>query len=468
MSEDTISVISYKPTQNQSHIKIEDEQDKQKSNTKEDHVSYWHGLHIFTILGACALALSIQTLIPRHNSIIYQNYWYEVNVPVTINLFLNEVNTILILFMFTQKQSLLSIWLFLKLYFWSLLSWNVVYCACYIFWTIYLGYSHPMPFLGYFASVLTMIVRLAGLWFLLPQDLLADEIDRSKLKYFTIFSLCLVSGVTWKSMLTVIFTNLPDLFQWTFAFMVPAVKKLQVWFYSKFMNRIVDKDNEIGDVWLSMVINIQFAMYVLNWIRRAQLSTAVCMALVESLLHIRMSHQIAKQKKRVVLDPTDETSLIKNKSIVNLVMVETCEGLVPLVHVICFAMAYYGPNSSLIGNVGNNYWGYEKVDDPRQVFLVSFAMLTMTLVALLVNAIWLWIVAKIDIFQEFSRIFKNYWFFMAIGFANRFFVHFFANDINFGMDRTLRFEWITEEGKFQFIQNSTELTNEEKAFLLQP
>ena len=49
-----------------------------KNIKAEGDVSYWNGLHVFSILGACASVLSIQTLILRHNSIIYQNCWYEV------------------------------------------------------------------------------------------------------------------------------------------------------------------------------------------------------------------------------------------------------------------------------------------------------------------------------------------------------------------------------------------------------
>ena len=36
--------------------------------------NYWNGLHVFSILGGCTLAMSALTLIPRHNSILYQKY----------------------------------------------------------------------------------------------------------------------------------------------------------------------------------------------------------------------------------------------------------------------------------------------------------------------------------------------------------------------------------------------------------
>ena len=42
-------------------------------------ISYRHGLHVFTILIGCGLAMSILALIPRHNSVENQTYWFEVS-----------------------------------------------------------------------------------------------------------------------------------------------------------------------------------------------------------------------------------------------------------------------------------------------------------------------------------------------------------------------------------------------------
>ena len=74
MISSKVSVISVQPEPNQSRLNSERWQNVQLGISNEGNVSYWDGLHVFSILGACALVLSIQTLIPRHNSIIYQNY----------------------------------------------------------------------------------------------------------------------------------------------------------------------------------------------------------------------------------------------------------------------------------------------------------------------------------------------------------------------------------------------------------
>ena len=44
-------------------------------------VNYRSGLHVFTILLGCGLAMSILTLISRHNSIKEPTYWFEIIFP---------------------------------------------------------------------------------------------------------------------------------------------------------------------------------------------------------------------------------------------------------------------------------------------------------------------------------------------------------------------------------------------------
>ena len=44
--------------------------------------------------------------------------------------------------------------------------------------------------------------------------------------------------------------------------------------------------------------------------------------------------------------------------------------------------------------------------------------------------------------------------------------YFAPTDINIGMDKTGNFNWITPEGRFGFIFNSTELTDVEKSVLM--
>ena len=46
--------------------------------------------------------------------------------------------------------------------------------------------------------------------------------------------------------------------------------------------------------------------------------------------------------------------------------------MAPIAYAIGFSCAYYGYNSTILGNVKNDYWGYEKVEDSRYLSLCYY------------------------------------------------------------------------------------------------
>ena len=87
-------------------------------------------------------------------------------------------------------------------------------------------------------------------------------------------------------------------------------------------------------------------------------------------------------------------------------------------------------------------------------------------ISVIVNSLILKKLTDINLFQEFCRIMKKYWFFIAVRFGFSMCTQYATKDINLGLDSTGEFEWITKEGRIQFISNSTELSEEEKTQLL--
>ena len=69
MANNQVSIISVELQTNEER-RIEGNEGKAKSAETENDISYWNLLHIVTIVCTTALLLSVQMLIPRHNSII--------------------------------------------------------------------------------------------------------------------------------------------------------------------------------------------------------------------------------------------------------------------------------------------------------------------------------------------------------------------------------------------------------------
>ena len=67
------------------------------------------------------------------------------------------------------------------------------------------------------------------------------------------------------------------------------------------------------------------------------------------------------------------------------------ELLVPLMYVAAFAIAYYGPNSTNMGNIGRSFWHFEKVDD---IFAYLTGALEMALADLVQSIVGFLLVRK--------------------------------------------------------------------------
>ena len=83
-----------------------------------------------------------------------------------------------------------------------------------------------------------------------------------------------------------------------------------------------------------------------------------------------------------------------------------------------------------------------------------------------VNSQILSILTDVSLYHEFCRIIKRYWTFMAVKFALMGCVYFASKGINFGIDSSEEWAWITQEGRLPLINNSTDLLEEEKVILL--
>ena len=119
-----------------------DENPKKQSSTKKDGTKarksgindscYTGGLHVFTILCCCSLAMSVLTLIPRHNSILEPAYWFEVNIPSAMACFIVTTMIVLDFIVIFEKNSLVTIQFFLMTYLATYLTVTTCYCTIYI------------------------------------------------------------------------------------------------------------------------------------------------------------------------------------------------------------------------------------------------------------------------------------------------------------------------------------------------
>ena len=105
------------------------------------------------------------------------------------------------------------------------------------------------------------------------------------------------------------------------------------------------------------------------------------------------------------------------KTLSRLVLDETLEVFVPFCYLVTFLTAYYGPNAFILGNIRNNYWDFVAVEDVGNTVAVGFQMFGIDVGITVFTALILNIFCKISLFDEFCKLMKTYWSWMAVRIA---------------------------------------------------
>ena len=118
-----------------------------------------------------------------------------------------------------------------------------------------------------------------------------------------------------------------------------------------------------------------------------------------------------------------------------------------------FVSAYYGPNADLFGNIKNDYWHYSAVKDVDATILWILIFFSIDLGILFISSILLWITCKINVYNAYVELQKEFGFGYTIILALILNAWFIGTLIDAGADLTLEFDWI--KGNISTLQNKT-------------
>ena len=406
------------------------------------------------------------TVIPRTNSIIYQSHWMEILFPlITTNFVLSAGHNSLNLVTWFKDESLMSINNILRLYFLIAIPYSACYILIHFLWTVYLEYHHPMPNTGVIMYLYAVIAFMTGIWFILPSRLLAEQDFRQKLSVYTLYLSWIGTTIIQSQILIYLWQKLPDGFQFPIAFLVAGFRELDQRVQSKLVTRMVGIQDEPAMALQSITVSSRWSFFIAIRLVGAEFGTILCTVIIDFILHMRKTFKSIKESKRIRAKEVENDSMKNNINITKLILAELIEGLTPIIYGVCIAIAFYGPNAHILSNVGNTYWS-KPIEDIGYLFLVMFGLFAFDTLSAVINSLWLWKMVKLNMLQEFSRVLKEYWLFMAVKLAFNMMVYFSANDINFGMDRTRSFPWVSHEGWINLVNSSKDLSYEEKVELL--
>ena len=451
---------------NEEEGKSEDSQDIAKSN----YASYWNMAHIVTILMASTIALSPQLLIPRYNTIYYPDSRHQIFIDAVSLMVIMTLRYLMDIVVFTKEKSIIKMQVAFKMLSCLLLPWVILVYLTHYIWTSILGFEHPMPFFGVILLLVVYPSLMCSLRFgvVFPPDLRNNAHFRSKIKTFVKYELWWFVMNIQKELLSLTFNAIPGNLQFLFALFIPAIKELNKIVLSKLLTKMAGKDDVKSQALMDIRLSIHYEFFVAIKMDGAENLTVACILLVDIILQLRITRKIIQLNRKITNEKNEEGALNNQKesAIMNLLLEEIIEGIVPIAYAIGFAMAYYGPNGNLTGNVLSDLWAYNKVEDVGKLMYIQLLLFGVDCISVVLNMAILKLYGNVDPLQEFSKVMKTYWMLFALQLANTISIYFGFNDINYAMDMTGEFSWITREGRLKFISNSSDLSDYEKASIL--
>ena len=375
------------------------------------------------MLLACILSSFIVILIPQHNVIKYPEYWYEL---VFISLvgywcFL-IINMTLVCAKVLHYPEFKSPKVMLDL-FWTTCTAHIsIYYCIYVIWAQYFEYNHPMPFSGYITSYLVHSIIIIRLWYKFPNLVRINPLFRRRLKAYICYCVWIL-GIDFQfAVIAKLFTMVWVDMQWLFAIVLPMVKEFNDWAITQMMSRAVHSNimgaKSVVKIYLSYNYSLFFILVLGT---SATKTTSYCILGMNLGYNLYLCFKFIFLETKIIPKNEKCTGMVtiqnlKKEILTELILNETIDIVVPLAYITTFTVAYFGPNSEVLGNIGNDYWSYQKVDFDKigTLFIFAMKMVLIDLVSAVISAILLLKCVNINAIQEYCKIMKKYWPILAL------------------------------------------------------
>lgn len=462
MTSNEISVIS---------VEVMDEYEETKDNLKKEStlstitIIRTISILFFGIILICVLFIIPWTTIPRTDSILYQSHWMEVLLPMASSLSVHAGVRFLCLKTWTKEETLVSFSNYFKIYFMQMISFTFFYILFSLLWKLYFLLPHPFPNLGTVVSTLGNFIGAVGLWFILPSNHLAKQEFRQKLKIYMLIALWNQMTVIGREVLTYLFDHPPFEIQFVIPWMVAGAREIDKRLHSKAVTKMMGVQDEPASALIAIYISTIYSTFIAIRLVGAQFSTICCTIAIDLVLHSKMTYQIIKECRKINDTEIEIVNVEDNERITILVIAELVEGFTPVIYAMTITMAYYGPNTHLISDVGNTYWG-EEIENIENLYIMMLLLFGIDTMSAIINSVCLWRLLYVDMLSEFCRVLKKYGFGIAIFLATSASLFLATKDINLGIDGSRSFKWISKDGWRNLVNDSRYLTNDEKYELL--
>ena len=382
--------------------------------------SHWSA-HLFLaiIVGGCALFSSPILLYPQHNSIQHPKYWYEPIISGSLSVILTtSLDSLVSLKYYFREESMVSFGVFIMLYVATVAAFGLTYCMVYLLWTVGLEYNHPMPFM-LLGGYVQYSVHYMTLNILFHKKVPSSNTATKRLRAFNISRVWTAFVDLQFRGLSFIFSMAPSEYQWLLAFGIPLLRE----FNFRMIYRIFIENPKVKNGKMAVIIGVNAftSLYVaIKLGHTATQTTSVLILSIDFILNLYSSLMIINKHRSTAINSLSITIHLKEMDylVSKLILIELLEVLVPVSYIITVLIAYYGPNAEILGNIRNDYWQYESIEDIWEIVKVVLMMFIFDGCSAIIAGFMLWRVCSIDVLRKTSKLIGDLWPIIAVNIAN--------------------------------------------------
>jgi len=312
--------------------------------------------------------------------------------------------------------------------------------AYYAVWVKAFDMPYPAPWHGGTSGPVAFFLMAGMVWFTFPKTWRRDKrFQRQMLWMFLCLFLSLVSIVTYW-ILMVAFFFWPKDYQWILAFAVPVVREVSVYFVTKTGCKAADNDNLFVVLVLQHGVLCTHALFLsVCMMALSTDATNVILLALDFCNNLYLCYVVLRNHKH-----EEEARRAKCiDALFTMLLSEVLELFIPLAYLVCFLVAFNGPNKSVLGNIGAERWQYGKVenDEVGSAVTIILVFAGIDALSLVISAAALWLLRGINLWTFFLYMQKELGFVLTVQQAWALEQQFCTIALGCAMDATFSGDW---------------------------
>ena len=369
------------------------------------------------MLGLTGILLSVffaitMTLWPQHNIIDDPKYWYECMLVIATGYTPIAAGTIVFSCFYSLGTELRKTLKSLLLVYLSGVTTTILLsCFLYVIWVHALDKLYPMPFQGYLVGFCTWHTMTISLWFQIPIQWRNNPELRKRSKFVILLLLVIsVTELVYK-VIRKTFLVIPENTQWCLFVVLIVVRELHAKMLSSLGKKVAGFDDMSIEVIASHFAACRHTLFLAVALSTvATFTTSLVILATDFFINIGLCLIIMYLGRK-----TSETARRwRTGMAMNLVINESVEFVIPIAYCICFLMAYYGPNATILGNVKNGYWQYSAVTNINTTIMWIGIMFFIDFGSTIISAFLLFRFCNLNIFKMYLLLQKEMWYVLSV------------------------------------------------------